>query len=580
MKNLPKYPGLHNRNGTYYHRAAVPLDIQDSFGKKQVWRSLRTKDHKEALKLVRVAAVEADRLFDEHRAKMAVEAASLTQVLTEEQIKQFGEMAYHSWLYFDDFLREQGFGQASGRSEKDVAEIFEAYRSGIEARMRMHKSHFARGQVRPIDEEIALDFLKDHMGIKLDPASPSLRMAVIENQKAAIRAQKAIAARAEGEVIETPAAPVVSSMSSSQQANGSSVPLLSVAVEEWASEKTKTNWVAKTEREHRVWMAHFIETVGDRPIDDYAKADARAFRNVLMKTPANWNKLPPLSNIPTLSKAAEKAHSLNLPPMSDSNINKLLGFVGAFWTWAEGIYDEVPSGLFKGLKLKINKNVREERDPFDKAELNAIFDAPLYTGCLSLRSWKKEGDLIPKDAGIYWVHLISLFSGMRMGEIIQLYTEDLREEEGALYFDVNANGDDKKLKTATSWRSIPVHPRLIEMGFMELVKARRISKEKRLFPDLKMGDDGYYSSPFSKRFNRFLKSVGVKKLKNAFHSFRHNFEDACRDCDITKEVIDTLQGHGERGMSARYGKGRTLRKLNEAMRRIEYRDLDLTHLNT
>ncbi len=114
----------------------------------------------------------------------------------------------------------------------------------------------------------------------------------------------------------------------------------------------------------------------------------------------------------------------------------------------------------------------------------------------------------------------------------------------------------------------------------QLVHERRSQQnENRLFPDLLMGRDGYYSSPFSKHFNRFLTSVGIKHRRNAFHSFRHCFEDACRDCDISKEVMDALQGHGEEGMSARYGRGFMLRKLDEAMRKLQYRDLDLSHLN-
>ncbi|WP_216367918.1 hypothetical protein [Oceanidesulfovibrio marinus] len=93
-----------------------------------------------------------------------------------------------------------------------------------------------------------------------------------------------------------------------------------------------------------------------------------------------------------------------------------------------------------------------------------------------------------------------------------------------------------------------------------------------------MGEDGYYSSPFSKWFSRLLRNAGVKSKKNAFHSFQHCFEDACRDSDISKEIMDALQGHGEEGMSDRYGRGYFLQKLNEAMQRLQYRGLDLDHL--
>jgi hypothetical protein len=38
-----------------------------------------------------------------------------------------------------------------------------------------------------------------------------------------------------------------------------------------------------------------------------------------------------------------------------------------------------------------------------------------------------------------------------------------------------------------------------------------------------------------------------------------------RNSGIPKEIMDALQGHGEEGMSRRYGKGYVLRKLAEAM---------------
>lgn len=42
--------------------------------------------------------------------------------------------------------------------------------------------------------------------------------------------------------------------------------------------------------------------------------------------------------------------------------------------------------------------------------------------------------------------------------------------------------------------------------------------------------------------------------------------------------MDALQGHGEEGMSARYGRGFSLKKLAEAMGRLRYEGLDLSHL--
>nr|WP_321483928.1 hypothetical protein [uncultured Cohaesibacter sp.] len=171
--------------------------------------------------------------------------------------------------------------------------------------------------------------------------------------------------------------------------------------------------------------------------------------------------------------------------MSTKNMNKLLGFVGSFWTWAEGQYDEAPGDLFKGMKPRVTQRVREEREPFKKEELTAIFNAPIYRGCASTKQWMTKGDLVLRDTGKFWVPLIGLFTEARMGEIIQLRLED----------------ETQSLKTLSSWRKIPVHPILTELGFNDLLKARKAAKAKRLFLDLKRGRDGYWFTGFSRSFS-------------------------------------------------------------------------------
>nr|WP_321442944.1 site-specific integrase [uncultured Cohaesibacter sp.] len=481
------HPRLFRRKATYCHRAAVPVDIKDTYPKTEETFSLRTTDHREAVKRIRVAAAEVDRRFDEHRAKLALETAPPTMELSDEQIKLVGELAYHQCLRYDDWMRSRGFGFLKPSDDADADNNFDSHVIRVDSAQQLLKANYARGKSRPASDAKVLDLVKEKMGIRLDPASPSLRLARMEYDKGWLRALNVMAQRANGEVIETPEAPSIEDQITNKRASVAqwSAPLLSEAVRDWAAEKAKTSWVAKTEREHRVWMQHFIETVGDRPLDDYTKADARAFKAVLMQIPPNWNKHKPLQGITKLTEAAEKANKIGLSAMSDRNVNKILGFVGSFWTWAEGQYDETPANLFKGVKLKINKRARDDRDPFTMDELKAIFSAPVYTGCKSLREWNQPGDLVPRDAGIYWVPLISLFSGARMGEIIQLRVDDVKEEGGIAYLSVNAEEEDQHLKNLNSWRSIPIHPKLIEMGFLKLVESRRAENADRLFPDLK-----------------------------------------------------------------------------------------------
>jgi len=584
------HPRLYRRGAVYYHRAAVPIDIKDTYPKAEETFSLATKDHTEALRLVRIAAVEVDRRFDQHRRKLQQQAtAPVLDELTEFQIKQLGRLYFAHLLEEDEDVRLDGFDDipeetvmvtpemSSERLDQLVTERLERKKTfeerGFDSSWLEEETRkdYARGKVSDFFIDEAGDLLGwEGVELKLAPQSPSLRKLARELQAASIKAYEAKSQRNQGQVVETPDMGPASSPKST-------APLLSNALEEWVAEKSRTSWVDKTVREHRVWTGHFLTMSGDKPLDQYGKADARAFKAMLLKLPANWNKFDGLKTL-GIAKAAERAYELGMKPMSDRNVNKLLQFVGSFWRWAAEHYDDCPANPFTGMSIKIKRQAREERDPFTVAELRTIFDAPLYTGCQSLHYWSEPGELVPRDAGIYWVPLISLFSGARAGEIIQLYVHDVKEEEGIWYFDINAVEADKHVKNASSWRKIPIHPTLMEIGLLEHAEDRRAQGEQRLFPDLKLGEDGYYSSPFSKHFGRFLKSVVVKTHKNTFHSFRHSFEDACRNSSIPWDVMNAFQGHGQPGQSGRYGHGFDLDVLAEEMKKLQYKGLDLSHL--
>ena len=86
LKKMPGHTRLYHRGAVYYHRAAVPQDIVSTYGKREETFSLKTRDYAEALRRVKIEAVRVDRLFDEHRVKLAREREEKLQELTPEQI--------------------------------------------------------------------------------------------------------------------------------------------------------------------------------------------------------------------------------------------------------------------------------------------------------------------------------------------------------------------------------------------------------------------------------------------------------------------------------------------------------------
>ena len=57
LEKMPGHTRLYRRGAVYYHRAAVPKDIRDTYGKVEETFSLGTRNRAEALVKVRAAAV-------------------------------------------------------------------------------------------------------------------------------------------------------------------------------------------------------------------------------------------------------------------------------------------------------------------------------------------------------------------------------------------------------------------------------------------------------------------------------------------------------------------------------------------
>ena len=399
------------------------------------------------------------------------------------------------------------------------------------------------------------------VSLNIKKGSKAVKQVARVLQEATIHAQESIQSRNEGKVVDTPA-DTLSGLSESLSGQGSL--LLSQAIEEWVEDKSRTSWASKTREAHEGWARQLIAALGDKPVVQYTKADAREFRQLLLQLPPAWERKVELKGL-DIAAASERADMLGMQPMSLKTARKVIGFVSSLWSWMVDNYD-LDKNIFQGIKIKVKSKPQDARMPFTIEELKSIFAAPLYTGALAKNRPHDKGDYLDRASARYWSPLIGLYSGMRLNEILQLHVTDIREEGGIHYFSVNSE-DGKSLKTHSSHRSIPIHERLLDAGLLEFVQG---CTTKRLFPELKANKHGSYSDPVTHFFSELLRRQGIKHDKIAFHSFRHTFEDGCRNNGVTKEVMDALQGHAEQGMSGRYGAGFELKVLNEGVQKVDY----------
>lgn len=170
---------------------------------------------------------------------------------------------------------------------------------------------------------------------------------------------------------------------------------------------------------------------------------------------------------------------------------------------------------------------------------------------------------------------MALYTGARLEELGQLTIEDVRQEAGRIYLDINDHGEQKFLKNPGSKRRIPVHSQVLDLGFMDYVAAVRQQGHEDLFPYVRSAT-GKRTAAFSKWINRYLRvESGITDPCKVFHSFRHTFKDACREAGLARDVHNALTGHTTGGVDEGYGLGFSIRVLGDAMESIKYEGLKI-----
>lgn len=642
---MAKFPYLTSRKGTrsLYYKRPVPGELRAEGRPAQIWKSLKTADRKLAERAYAAIHADVERLFEEWRrldqtspaARTAEEGctavtSSALVDLSPALMKRLSD-AHRKRVLDEDFSWR---GELWRRVEQDEASFwrgevirlpeddttcFQGSRLSYfyhlsqtasiesvflycvceerESRLNLLRTRYQLGDTRI--RAAVLDDLLDAHALRLVPSDQHrLLRRLMEVEIDALKSLLASEGMdfAEETGWDSPSMPGPELAPGAASSTARPVPRTSELIEKYLEEKAREReWPVKTVLRKRGELREFLEVVGDRPITAYAEPDGVGFKDIQLSLPARRN-VPPFKGL-SLGAAAAKANKARaagqtLDLLNPITINDKIGTVSLFFEWAKQRDTAVvnPVAHLKIDRPRGRRRVRKRR-PWTVDELNRMFAAPIYTGCRSERFWSQRGKQVLNRSAMYWVPLIGLYSGLRLGEIIQMQTGDVKGQDGIWYFDVTclpSSAEDagfdglfedeerKSLKTATSRRSVPIHKALMKRGFDQFLEFRRRSGEVRLFPEFSRAkDDASWSKQFSKHFKRFRQSIGVTRPGVDFHSLRHNVEDALRNADIRKDVRDAIQGHGENGVSRDYGSGFYVKTLNEAVQKISYKGLIL-----
>ncbi|HRQ15261.1 MAG TPA: site-specific integrase, partial [Promineifilum sp.] len=225
---------------------------------------------------------------------------------------------------------------------------------------------------------------------------------------------------------------------------------------------------------------------------------------------------------------------------SPRNRQKHLSRAGAMFRWAKKkrlILDSFSDFFSFGGKIQSNGYLK-----FDDKDLSALFESDDY------RAGKFD---YPSQ---YWLPTLALFTGARLNELCQLTKRDVGSHDGIATISI-VDGEFKRLKTAASRRIIPIHSKLIELGFADYVASCRPG---RIFPELREDPKrpGDFSREPVRRFMTYRRKVGVGtdivdadkgvftgRSRKVFHSFRSNLISALRKAGVPKDRRTRLAGH-------------------------------------
>lgn len=256
------------------------------------------------------------------------------------------------------------------------------------------------------------------------------------------------------------------------------------------------------------------------------------------------------------------------PLPSTHSVEKKLGHVQPFIKYAKqskwlhpDVLDTMELSRKSAAALLVKTERKKARKPgfaaLNTDELRKLFGHAAFTANAEKKPWS------------YWIPLFCLYQGMRVSEASQLYTDDIITLDSvpciSLIEDAQADVEEKdlmevarcseeyrRLKNTSSRRNVPLHPKLIELGFLsfyEKVKKSNPIRPVHLYPQLKWDSKQMFGRKPSRTIIEWMKAVGVHQTRyKVAHSLRSNFNQALTATLLPADLISILMGHATGSM--------------------------------
>jgi len=239
-------------------------------------------------------------------------------------------------------------------------------------------------------------------------------------------------------------------------------------------------------------------------------------------------------------------------------LEKRRSYLSKFFKWAD------KSGLHAGpnpmaSKLATKGQIIDRGESYSELtsdDLKKLF-SPEFVAHMNKPDW-------------YWIPLIGLFSGARLGELCGLRVADFKIIEGVKVFDIEEG------KNSPSIRRVPIHSKLLDLGLWECVEALR-ARGATYFVHHRSPD--YLQKSVGLRFGIWTKKLGIKgedRMK-VFHSFRSTAITDMHNTGGGGAAIRRAVGHASsdtKGIHGKYIRGIWLINLSKAIEGLSFPSID------
>jgi hypothetical protein len=209
------------------------------------------------------------------------------------------------------------------------------------------------------------------------------------------------------------------------------------------------------------------------------------------------------------------------------------------------------------------------RMPRTEERLAQFLTSPIYTGCMSEHRRWRRGTTIVRDA-LYWVPLIVLTIGSRIGEILVLKRRNLVYRDGTYCLAIGLDTDQSG-KTADAERVVPIPQLLLDLGFVEWVQHLPEAHGPLLFPDaVSRSEIGDVTGPFSKALNRIPDRLGLGDFDEDFYAMRKTLSSLLRRAGVEEGQRQAIAGHRNGTILNRHYTAHYAKDLKTAVDRADF----------